>query len=105
MSAYLIAQLTVTDPEGFGRYRDAVTERVARYGGRYLVRGGATDCLEGDWAASRMVIIAFDSVEQAKRFYDSPEYREILPLRRDNSEGVVVLAEGYADPAPPVTGR
>lgn len=94
MSAYLIAQLTVTDPEDFGRYREAVTGLVARYGGRYLVRGGATQCLEGEWAASRMVIIAFDSVAQARRFYDSAEYQEILPLRLNASEGVVVLAEG-----------
>ena len=53
MAAYVIAQLNVTDPEGFARYRDAVTEMVARYGGKDLVRGGATECLEGTWPASR----------------------------------------------------
>lgn len=95
MAAYIIAQLNVTDPEGFGRYRDAVSPLVAKYGGRYLVRGGATECLEGTWPASRLVVIAFDSFEQAKRFYESADYQEILPLRLNASEGVVILAEGY----------
>lgn len=95
MAAYIIAQLNVTDPDGFGRYRDAVTEMVAQYGGRYLVRGGTTECLEGTWPASRMVIIAFESMEKAKYFYESKDYQKILPYRLNASEGVVVLADGY----------
>jgi uncharacterized protein (DUF1330 family) len=72
---------------------------IARFGGRYLVRGGAVETLEGDWRVPRLVVIAFDSMAQAKRFYYSPEYQEILPLRLAAAEGEVVLVEGVPDAA------
>jgi len=94
MSAYLVAHLAVTDPQAFEAYRAAVPEVIARFGGRYLVRGGAVETLEGEWRVPRLVIIAFDSMAQAKRFYESPEYQEILPLRLAAADGEVVLVEG-----------
>jgi uncharacterized protein (DUF1330 family) len=94
MSAYLVAHLAVTNPDAFEAYRAAVPEVIARFGGRYLVRGGIVETLEGEWRVPRLVIIAFDSMEQAKRFYDSPDYQEILPLRQAAAEGEVVLVEG-----------
>lgn len=93
MPGYLIAQLEITDAEAFEAYRAAVPAVVERFGGRYLVRGGALDVLEGDWPAPRLVVIAFDSAAQARRFYDSPEYREILPLRLRAAKGAVAIAE------------
>ena len=97
MSAYLVAHLTVTDPDALEAYRAAVPEVIARFGGRYLVRGGAVETLEGEWRVPRLVIVAFDSMAQAKRFYESPDYQEILPLRLAAAEGDVVLVEGVSE--------
>ncbi|MGF1610765.1 MAG: DUF1330 domain-containing protein [Kiloniellales bacterium] len=94
MAAYLIAHLDVEDAQAFERYRQAVPSVIAQFGGRYLVRGGKIEVLEGNWTVPRLVILAFDSLEQARRFYDSPEYQDILPLRLAASKGTVVLAEG-----------
>ena len=90
----MIAHLDVTDPEGFEAYRAKVPAVIAQYGGRYLIRGGAVEAVEGDWTVPRLVVLAFDSVAQARRFYDSPEYQAILPLRLNASKGTVVFAEG-----------
>jgi uncharacterized protein (DUF1330 family) len=99
MSAYLVAHLAVTDLDAFEKYRAAVPEVIARFGGRYLVRGGTVETLEGEWRVPRLVVIAFDSMAQAKRFYHSPEYQAILPLRLAAAEGEVVLVEGVPDAA------
>lgn len=97
MTGYLIAHLEVTDPDSFESYRSAVPAVIARFGGRYLVRGGAVEVVEGEWHVPRLVILAFDSLDQARRFYRSPEYQEILPLRLAAAKGDVVLVEGMAD--------
>jgi len=94
LTAYLIANLKVTDPAAYEAYRAAAPRIIEKYGGRYLVRGGAVDVLEGDWTLPRLVILAFASPAQARRFYDSPEYQEILPLRRATAEGTVIIVEG-----------
>jgi uncharacterized protein (DUF1330 family) len=94
VAGYLIAHLDVTDPEGFEAYRAKVPAVIAQYGGRYLIRGGTVEAVEGDWTIPRLVVLAFDSVAQARRFYDSPEYQAILPLRLNASKGTVVFAEG-----------
>lgn len=95
MAGYLIAHLDVHDPEGFASYRERVPEVIARHGGRYLVRGGRVETLEGEWTVPRLVILEFDSAERARAFYDSPEYREILPLRLNAARGTVVIVEGH----------
>ncbi len=97
MPAYLIAHLEVTEPDEFEKYRAVVPAVIERYGGRYLVRGGRIEVLEGDWRIPRVVIIAFDNMADAKRFYDSADYQEILPLRLAAAKGAVVLAEGLPD--------
>ena len=94
MSAYLVAHLDVTDPEAFQAYRETVPGVIAAHGGRYLVRGGAVEELEGDWRIPRLVIIEFPSMAAAKAFYDSPDYQEILPLRLAAAKGTVALVEG-----------
>lgn len=95
MAGYLIAHIKVTDPEAFKAYQVAVPPVIAKFGGRYLVRGGAVEIREGDWSEPRLVIVAFDSLDQARGFYDSPEYREILPLRLNASTGTLAIVEGY----------
>jgi uncharacterized protein (DUF1330 family) len=94
MAAYLIAHLTVTDPEAFQVYGAAVPAVIERFGGRYLMRGGAVETLEGQWRVPRLVVIEFPGLDQAKRFYHSADYQEILPLRLAAAQGEVVLAEG-----------
>ena len=94
MAAYLIAHLTVTDPEAFQDYRAAVPAVIQRFGGRYLLRGGAVETLEGHWQVPRLVVIEFPGMDEAKRFYHSAEYQEILPLRLAAAQSDVVLAEG-----------
>lgn len=97
MPAYLIAHLNVADPSSFESYRSAVPAVIAKFGGRYLVRGGAVEVLEGEWPVPRLVILAFDSLDQARNFYQSAECQEILPLRLAAAKGDVVLVEGVAD--------
>ena len=94
MPGYLVAQLKVHDREMFARYRDAVAPLVDRFGGRYLVRGGKLDVLEGDWQMPRLVVIEFQSVAAARHFYESPEYQQILRLRTESAGGTVAIVEG-----------
>jgi uncharacterized protein (DUF1330 family) len=96
MAAYLLAQLSVQDAAGFQRYREVVVPVIERHGGRYLVRGGATDVLEGELAHPRLVILEFPDATAARRFYDSPEYQAILPLRLASADGTAVIVEGVA---------
>ncbi|MGD1880471.1 MAG: DUF1330 domain-containing protein [Kiloniellaceae bacterium] len=94
MPAYVIAQLTVTDPEGFEAYRQAAPPVIEAYGGRCLVRGSTTSPLEGDHDKPRVIVLEFPDKAAAERFYNSPEYQEILPLRRNTATGSVVVVEG-----------
>ena len=74
--------------------REAVTPLVDRFGGRFRVRGGELDVVEGDWAWPRLVIIEFQSKDAARLFYKSPEYQKILSLRQASSQGTVAIVEG-----------
>jgi uncharacterized protein (DUF1330 family) len=91
MAAYLIVQINVTDPEKFARYREAVPRVVEASGGRYLVRGGAVEVLEGSHDGRRLVLFEFPSVEAIKRFWHSPAYAEVKTLR-DNAADIDVWA-------------
>ena len=75
MAAYIVAQVKVRDPAAYQRYREAVTPLIDRFGGRFRVRGGELDVLEGDWPLPRLVIIEFQSKDAARLFYDSPSTR------------------------------
>jgi uncharacterized protein (DUF1330 family) len=94
MAAYFIVNVSVKDAAGFEAYRQAVPATIAQYGGRYLVRGGKHEILEGSWQPSRLVVLEFPSLEAAKRWYDSEEYRRIKPLRLQHATGDMVLVEG-----------
>jgi uncharacterized protein (DUF1330 family) len=74
MAAYLIVDCRVTDASRYEDYKRLAPAAVARYGGRYLARGGETLVLEGDWQPNRVVVLEFPSLERARAFYDSPEY-------------------------------
>lgn len=94
MPAYVVATLEVTDPEGLAPYGAAVPAVVEEYGGRYLARGGATELFEGDAPTDRVVIIEFPSVEAARRWYLSPEYSQIRPIREKSARGSLLITDG-----------
>ena len=94
MAGYVIAQVEVTDPEGFARYREMVGPTIEQYGGRYIVRGGKAEALEGDWDPGRLVIIQFDSVEQAKAWWACEEYAEAKALRQRTAKTNLTVVEG-----------
>ncbi len=94
MSAYVIGNIHVTNPERYQEYSRQVPAIIQRHGGRYLVRGGHHEPLEGDWGLDRVVVIEFPSIEQARAFYHSPEYQAIAGIRLASSEGVLAVVEG-----------
>ena len=94
MAAYLVVDAKVTDPQQFQKYRDLAQVAVAKYGGRYLVRGGKTEALEGGWRPARLVIVEFPSQEQVRLFYDSPEYRAARAARAQAADFAMVVADG-----------
>lgn len=91
---YLVVHLDVTDPEKFEQYRAKVPATIAQYGGKYLIRGGDMETMEGDAMPPRTVVLEFPSVEQARTWYHSPEYQEIIGLRLGASTGQAQLVEG-----------
>lgn len=94
MSAYFIVDVKIHDPESYDEYRKQVGPMVARYGGKFLVRGGATETIEGDWDPQRLVIIEFADTEHFRAWYDSPEYTEVRSIRFKASTARAVLAQG-----------
>ena len=94
MAAYVVFDVTVQDAAGYEEYRRAGSPSVSQYGGKYVVRGGRVDVLEGDWRPSRVVVIEFASVDQAKRWYNSPEYQAALPGRLRTAVSRVLVVEG-----------
>ncbi len=94
MAAYLIVQVDVTDPDTFEEYRKQVPATLAAYGGEYIVRGGEIDVLEGEWPMPRLVVIRFESMEQARKWYRSPEYEGPHKLREASARANIVLVDG-----------
>jgi uncharacterized protein (DUF1330 family) len=94
MAAYIVVQVDVKDPARYADYRAMVPASLAKYGGRFIVRGGRTETLEGDWSPKRFVVVEFPSVEQAKAWWGSPEYAEAKALRQATSETQMIVAEG-----------
>jgi uncharacterized protein (DUF1330 family) len=94
MSAYVIVDIEVTDPVRYEEYKELAAPAVAAYGGRYVVRGGATETLEGDWIPKRLVVLEFESVDQARAWWSSPEYSPAKALRQQTANTEMIVAEG-----------
>jgi uncharacterized protein (DUF1330 family) len=94
MSAYVIAEVDVHDTALFEEYRRLVPPTIAQYGGKYLVRGGATDSKEGGWTPKRLVLLEFPSMAQAKAWYHSNEYAPALAMRLKAAKNRMVIVEG-----------
>lgn len=91
MTAYVIVDIEVTDPEGYKEYVKLAPEAVKLYGGKYIARGGHNETLEGDWQAKRLVILEFPSVEQAKDWLNSPEYAPARKMRHQYARTNMVV--------------
>ena len=94
MAAYIIADVTVTDPATMDEYRKLVPGTLTPFGGRFIVRAGAHQTVEGDWKPNRLVILEFPSMEQAKRWYDSEEYRDPKAMRLRAGRTNLVMVDG-----------
>lgn len=94
MAAFVIAEIDISDPGAYEEYRQNVPATIARYGGRYVARGGRIEPLEGGWSPKRIALLEFPSVEQALEWYRSPEYAPLIKLRQKASRGRLVLVEG-----------
>ena len=94
MSAYVIADVSVTDPGLFAEYRQLVPATIEKYGGRFVVRGGTVETKEGGWSPSRIVVLEFPSMDQARKWYHSPEYAPALAMRLRSASAKMIFVEG-----------
>jgi len=96
VTAYVIADIQVTDTAAYEPYRPLAAASIARFGGRFIVRGGKVDLLEGEPEPGRIVVIEFPDADTARRWYRSEEYQNALKIRQSASHGRVFLVEGAA---------
>jgi uncharacterized protein (DUF1330 family) len=100
MPAYVVVQIAVEDPIAYERYKVLAPPSIAVYGGRYLIRGGHSEVLEGTWKPARLVVLEFPSVAQARAWWASREYAPAKALRQRCAQTEMLLIEGSA-PAEP----
>jgi uncharacterized protein (DUF1330 family) len=96
MPAYIAVDISINDPVTYDRYKTMAPPSIAKYDGRYLVRGGSTTTLEGSWKPQRTVILEFADAETARQWWDSPEYAEAKALRQSCSDTDMLLVDGPA---------
>ena len=94
MAAYLVVDIDVTNPAQFEEYKKLAPPAITKYGGRYVIRGGAYEVLEGAWKPQRLTIVEFDSMEKAKAFYTSPEYQVAIKARAGAANFKALLVQG-----------
>jgi uncharacterized protein (DUF1330 family) len=94
MPAYLIARVQVKDAAAYEEYKRLAAEAIAKFGGRYRARGGATVTLEGEEEKSRVVIVEFESLDRARAWYRSPEYQKAIAARTNCATGQFIVVEG-----------
>ena len=95
MPAYIVVEVEVKDAERYAKYKDMVPPSLKKFGGRFVVRGGKTETLEGDWSPKRFVVVEFPSVEKAKAWWSSPEYAEAKALRQATAATKMIVVEGF----------
>ena len=94
MSAYIVVDVTVTNPATYEEYKELAPPSIAQYGGRYIARGGQTETLEGEWHPSRLVLLEFPTMEQARAWWASSEYADAKTMRHRSATTQMVLLEG-----------
>jgi uncharacterized protein (DUF1330 family) len=92
----MIIEIEIIDKDTYAEYMDKAPATVRKYGGRYVVRGGAVTPLTGDWRPERIIILEFPSAEQMQRWNLSPEYLELAPLRVRSTKTRAIAVEGYS---------
>ena len=95
MPAYVIVDVNITDPTRYEDYKKLTPGIVGSYGGKFIVRGGPTEVLEGDWKPGRVVVLEFPDMEKAKAWDYSSEYTEAKKIRFEASTGKMILVEGF----------
>ena len=94
MSALVIVEIEVRDPETYERYKRLVPASLEAYGGRFVARGGAIESLEGDWLPERIVVLEFPNLERARQWWESAEYRDAKALRMRAAKTRMIATEG-----------
>ena len=94
MSGYFIIQINVTNAENYKEYIEKVTPIVKKFGGEYIVRGGQSENVEGNWPFQRTVVLKFPTYDMVKEWRNSDEYKPIRKIREDNSECNAIIIEG-----------
>ena len=95
MPAYIIVEIETTDEALMAEYRKHTPGLVAKFGGKFIVRGGKTRTLEGGWKPSRVVVLEFPTYEAAEKFYDSADYKPVLEMRLKAGKSKAILVDGY----------
>jgi uncharacterized protein (DUF1330 family) len=96
MPAYVILDVKITNPEAYEYYKKASGASLQAYGGQFVVRGGTSETLEGEWSPERIVVLRFESMDQARAWHDSEEYRGARELRRKAAESQLIVVDGCA---------
>jgi uncharacterized protein (DUF1330 family) len=94
MCAYVIVEIDIVDPAGYEEYKQLASATVEKYGGKYIIRGGAVETLEGDWNPKRIVVLQFDSIQRAKEWLNCDEYREPRKMRHRTARTRMIVVEG-----------
>jgi len=94
VAAYVMGDIEVTGPTAFQEYRNRVGATVEQYGGTFVVRGGRVNLKEGDWQPRHLLMLEFPSLEQAERWYNSPEYQPLIAIREKAARTHLIIAEG-----------
>ncbi len=94
MPAFVIVDIDITDPAGYEEYRKLATPTVSALGGKYIARGGKTEVLEGTWEPNRLGILQFDTIEKAKAWLNSDQYREPRMIRQRTARTNMIVTEG-----------
>jgi uncharacterized protein (DUF1330 family) len=95
MAAYVIVEVSITDEEGYEKYKPLAAASIAAHGGSYKARGGTTESLEGDPAAPRVVVLEFPDLERARGWYHSEQYGEALRVRQGAAQSRMFIVDGY----------
>jgi uncharacterized protein (DUF1330 family) len=94
MSAYVIVEIDILDPAGYEEYKKLASATVEKYGGIYIVRGGKTEVLEGNWNPKRIVVLKFESIQRAREWLNCEEYREPRKMRHRTARTNMIVVEG-----------
>ena len=95
MAAYVIVEVTVHDEKAYEAYKQLTPATIAAYDGQFIVRGGKTEALEGDWQPQRVVVLQFPTLEKAKAWWASPEYAPAKAIRQKAAHTKMMMVEGY----------